>query len=128
MSCQMPQGHPTHCGCAPAGTEQVSSAWLAQLRKEYLQFAGACDRLTAERDALAQRCRELEAERDEAITDGSALLMKLDAEEAEVERLRVAMERIRIRAEAFAEDGIGMGVDSVGVVAEIASKALESST
>lgn len=54
MNCQQPQAHPDRCGCMPHGTEQVSSAWLAQLREEY--------RLFGEQNALlVQRCRNLEA-------------------------------------------------------------------
>lgn len=51
--CQQPQAHPDRCGCVPQGAEQVSSAWLAQLREEY--------RLFGEQNAqLAQRCSNLE--------------------------------------------------------------------
>ena len=45
-------------------------------------------------DALAQRCRELEAERDEAIMDGSAVLEQLDAAEHERDTLRTEVERL----------------------------------
>ena len=37
-----------------AGTEQVSSTWLAQLREEYLTFGSECQRLTAENARLRQ--------------------------------------------------------------------------
>lgn len=50
--CQQPQAHPERCGCAPAGTEQVSSTWLAQLREEYRLFGSECQRLRAELQAL----------------------------------------------------------------------------
>lgn len=54
MSCNQPQAHPDRCGCAPHGTEQVSSAWLAQLREEYRLFG-------EQNELLAQRCGNLEA-------------------------------------------------------------------
>lgn len=42
------------------GTEQVSSSWLAQLRSEYRQFAGAVETLQAKLQSTLARVAELE--------------------------------------------------------------------
>lgn len=74
--CQQPQAHPERCGCVPAGTEQVSSAWLAQLRAEYRQFGDEVGRL-----------REVVAAKDAEIAELrlSAEVAAADANEAERE-------------------------------------------
>lgn len=59
-NCQIPQGHPTRCGCPPQGAEQVSSTWLAQLRSEYSQLGDACA-------ALRARVAELTKDRDDCL-------------------------------------------------------------
>ena len=54
MSCQQPQAHPERCGCVPKGTEQVSSAWLAQLRAEYRMFGEQNEQLVKRLESAQQ--------------------------------------------------------------------------
>lgn len=86
-NCMMPQSHPTHCGCSPQGTEQVSSAWLAQLREEYRLFAEECKRLQIVEAGLRTALQ--------TSNDHTKLLM------AERDTLRAEIEALRKDAELF---------------------------
>lgn len=98
-NCQMPQGHPTHCGCLPEGTEQVSSAWLAQLREEYRQYADGCADLIAKLAAeqkhtfeLAKELKKVKADRKACWEEFKALRRSADETE---KYLRAELESIR---------------------------------
>lgn len=72
--CPQPQAHPARCGCEQSGVEQVSSAWLAQLREEYRLFGSECQRLRTENGRLeAERAEQWRLRRDaEASRDTNA--------------------------------------------------------
>lgn len=81
--CTQPQAHPERCGCAPAGTEQVSSVWLSQLRDEHRLFGAECVRLRSESERLERERveqwrlrRDAEADRD----TNAAVIAELRAE------------------------------------------------
>lgn len=82
----------------------------------------------------AQRSRELELQRDAATqantrfaAEHCALVGERDDLRAGVERLREALRRIHVRAEAHVEHGRGMPDGSTFVVEDIARTALERS-
>ncbi|MOA15676.1 hypothetical protein D3C78_1358460 [compost metagenome] len=88
----------------------------------------------ADYDALQQRCRELDADlRGTAESyalrceDLQQMRKERDALHAEVERLREALSRIHTRAEAYAEEGIGIAKSSTLAIEEISRAALEGS-
>lgn len=86
--CMMQQGHPMHCGCCPQqGVEQVSSAWLAQLREEYRLFAEECKRLQIVEAGLRTALQ--------TSNDHTKLL------KVEIDQLRAETEALRKDAELF---------------------------
>ncbi|WAG77026.1 hypothetical protein LMK08_16755 [Metapseudomonas furukawaii] len=89
--CQQPQAHPERCGCAPAGTEQVSSAWLAQLRAEYRQFGDEVERLRgvmAAKDAEIAQLRQHKNDYMEAAEQTArALRNEINDHQEEIRRL-----------------------------------------
>lgn len=66
-----------------AGTEQVSSTWLAQLREEYLTFGSECQRLTAENARLRQHKTEYMEAAEETSRALSDRLTELEAKQAD---------------------------------------------
>ncbi|MDG9927461.1 MULTISPECIES: DUF4406 domain-containing protein [unclassified Pseudomonas] len=109
--CPEPQAHPERCGCTPAGTEQVSSTWLAQLRAEYRQFADECQRLAAKLQALSTIT--LADERADRIYIAGPMTgypdFNFPAFNAEAERLRGAGWHVENPAEHGHVDGAEWG-------------------
>ncbi|WP_337058175.1 hypothetical protein [Pseudomonas sp. USHLN015] len=79
IRCQQPNAHPDRCSCSPAGTEQVSSAWLAQLREEYRQYAEECERLRGELQHRDKLLAEMQAAWDTALEAGKLMNAQLTA-------------------------------------------------
>ena len=67
-----------------AGTEQVSSTWLAQLREEYLTFGSECQRLTAENARLRQHKTEYMDAAEETRRALAARLAEFEAQQGDL--------------------------------------------
>lgn len=96
IRCQQPQAHPDRCSCSPAGTERVSSAWLAQLREEYRQYAEECERLRGDLQHREKMVGDLQAAWDTALKG--------------LELMRAERDQLRAQAEALHQVGHALGL------------------
>jgi hypothetical protein len=93
MRCLTPNMCSTHGGCP--STEQVSSAWLAQLRSEYVAFGEQNKALKAENVRLETERAELWRGKRDAEGDRDTKAAVVAELKAECEALRPDAERYR---------------------------------